>query len=206
MKISIVPTLLAVLFFTGCGATDSENPSDTPPVEAPPAASTESEEMAEVDGKVGITPDNTRIEFVGTHAPGKTEPRKGEFNKFMGHVELEDQTLKAIHVDIDTTSLKTEIEKLTNHLKSPDFFDVNEHPQASFTSTAIQADGEGKAQVTGDLTLLGKTESIQFPATYSTEDGLKLSADFMIDRTKFGMDYGQDNVEKEVQIIISVGK
>jgi len=206
MKISTQLMLLAVVFLTGCGATNPENPQETPVNEAPPAASAESEEMAEVDGKVGITPDNTRIEFIGTHAPGSTEPRKGEFNKFMGHVDLDAQVLQAIHVDIDTTSLKTEIEKLTNHLKSPDFFDVNEHPQASFSSTAIESDGDGNAKVTGDLTLLGKTESIQFPATYSTEDGLKLSADFVVDRTKFGMDYGQDNVEKEVQIIISVGK
>lgn len=205
MRISTLSTLLAVLFLSGCDATNSENPNDPPPVEAPPADSSDSEEMAEVDGKVGITPDNTRIEFIGAHAPGKTEPRKGEFNKFMGHVDLDAQELQAIHVDIDTTSLKTEIDKLTNHLKSPDFFNVNEHPQASFNSTAIQSDGDGKATVTGDLTLLGKTESIQFPVTYSTEDGLKLTADFVIDRTKFGMNYGQDNVEKEVQIIISVG-
>lgn len=206
MRISLVPILLSTLLFAGCDTSPGGSPGQAEANEAPPTVSIESEAAAPMDGKVGITPDNTRVEFIGTHAPGKTEPRKGEFQKFVGHLELKEQKLSSIRVDIDTTSIKTEIDKLTNHLKSPDFFDVNEHPEAKFESTSIDAQTKGKAKVTGNLTLLGKTQSITFPVTYSAAENLVLTADFMIDRTKFGMDYGLDNVEKEVQIIINVGK
>jgi polyisoprenoid-binding protein YceI len=204
MRITIVPILLSIFLLAGCREPIADSLVEPPPASA--ASPTESEESTEVEGRVGITPDNTTIEFVGTHAPGKTEPRKGEFNKFMGHVELAEQELTAIRVDIDTTSVTTEIENLTKHLKSPDFFDINEHPHAKFESTKIESTGSGTAQVTGEMTLLGTTETIEFPVTYSTNDGFTLVADFVIDRTKFGMDYGSDKVEKEVQIIISVGK
>jgi polyisoprenoid-binding protein YceI len=58
--------------------------------------------------------------------------------------------------------------------------------------------------ITGDLTLLGKTQPITFPATVSTENGFDLQAEFQIDRTKFGMDYGTENVLKEVDMTITV--
>jgi polyisoprenoid-binding protein YceI len=143
---------------------------------------------------------------VGTHAdPNKPDPRTGTFGDFTGKATIDGGKLTAVQVDIKTESLSTSIEKLTNHLKSADFFDVREHPQATFQSTKIEGEGD-KVNITGDLTLLGVKKSITFPATVSIKEDLSLKAEFTIDRTEFGMDYGLANVKKEVEMTVTVGQ
>jgi polyisoprenoid-binding protein YceI len=56
------------------------------------------------------------------------------------------------------------------------------------------------------LTLLKETKSITFPATVTAGKDLKLNAEFKIDRTTFGMNYGAGKVENEVAMKISIGK
>jgi polyisoprenoid-binding protein YceI len=175
--------------------------------EAPAPAASDAATAAAAGRQVTLSPENTLVQFVGTHAdPKKPAPRTGKFNKFTGTITHVNADVKSIKVDIDTASLSTEIDKLTNHLKSADFFNVNEHPKATFTSTKIEPAGDGKVNITGDLTLLGKTQSISFPATISTDDKFSLKAAFKIDRTRFGMDYGTDSVLKEVDMSITVNE
>lgn len=156
--------------------------------------------------EVALSPENTKIQFVGNHTGDDPKPRTGTFSKFKGKATINQGQLKSLNVDIETSSLTTDIEKLTNHLKSPDFFDVREHPKATFQSTAIEVEGDQQVKITGDLTLLGVIKSVSFPATVSIEDDLSLKGDFKIDRTQFGMDYGTDNVEKDVEMTVTVGK
>ena len=155
-------------------------------------------------GVVQLTPENTKIEFVGTHTPPKEpEPRTGTFEKFAGTAQMdaEGKTLKSVVVEVDTASLQTPIEKLTNHLRSEDFFDVEKYPTAKFESTSVTA-----GEVTGNLTLLGNTKEISFPADVKINGNqLEVKASFKIDRTEFGMDKLQEGVEKEVTINITVG-
>ena len=215
MRFSTLFCLAAAVMLAGCGKPDTAAPmseSITPAVEvasAETAAVTadSSEAATAAEGNtVALNPENTSIQFVGTHAdPEKPDPRTGRFEQFSGTAVVDGAALKSVSVDIDTTSLATEIEKLTAHLKSPDFFNVNEHPNASFVSTSVEP-GEGESvTITGELTLLGTTKSISFPATVSTDGGLQLNATFEIDRTEFGMDYGADKVLKEVQMTVTVG-
>lgn len=203
--------LLAAVTFSGCAedTAPSDEPDETAATDATlgdPAAAPEDAMQAEADGSaIALTPENTTIQFVGLHTdPEKRDPRKGEFTDFTGTAIVEESSLRSLQVDIETASLTTEIEKLTNHLKSPDFFNVNEHPKARFVSTSIEESGDGMVTVTGDLTLLGETHSVAFPASVNVDDGLSLDAEFEIDRTQFGMDYGTDNVEKNVSMTISV--
>lgn len=214
MKFSLFSCLVAVTVLIGCGQPDASPPdsgsapsgSQDATVETPAEAADDGDETTAAEaGGIAITPENTTIQFVGTHAdPEKPDPRTGRFKKFDGTAVVDGSALKSVTVEIDTLSLTTDIEKLTGHLKSPDFFNVNEHPTATFTSTAIEP-GEGAVTITGDLTLLGQTKSISFPANVSTDDGLKLNAEFEIDRTEFGMDFGPDKILKEVQMTITVG-
>lgn len=155
--------------------------------------------------KVDLSPANTSIEFVGVHTDKSKDDRHGSFQDFSG-AAMVDQTLMSVQVDIDTTSLTTDIEKLTNHLKSADFFDVNRYPKARFESTEVVDKEDGTVEITGDLTLLDKTNSITFPATVNAEGELELEAKFEIDRTKWGMDHGTDGVEKMVGLTIKIGK
>ncbi|PQO46510.1 YceI family protein [Blastopirellula marina] len=153
-----------------------------------------------------LTPDNTLIQFVGTHVGDKPDPRTGKFGKFSGTAKAADGKLTAVMVTIDATSIETEFEKLTNHLKSPDFFDVRAHPEAKFESTKIEYGDDGTAKITGDLTMLKETKSVSFPAKVTVGKDIKLDAEFVIDRVEFGMDYSPDKVSKDVTMTIKVGK
>src|SRR5262245_8674291 len=72
-------------------------------------------------GMAALTPQNTKIQFVCAHVGAKPDPRKGGFGKFAGKAQVEGKSLKSVLLDIDTTSLFTDFDMLTNHLKSPDF-------------------------------------------------------------------------------------
>ncbi len=184
---------------------------------ATPAAGTGRPQPAEppkpvpiTDGVATLTPENTKIEFIGTHAkPKSPDPRTGGFEKFTGEakVDIASGELTAVVVDIDTTSIWTQFPPLTTHLNSPDFFETREHPTAKFESTSISG-GEGDNRtMTGNLTLLGNTEEISFPIESEiTSDGLIIKASFEIDRTKFGMDKLQEGVEPIVKLNVSIGE
>ncbi len=183
---------------------DNSTPAATTENSTADAAAHSTAENSPSERNIALTSDNTEIRFVGTHAGDKPDPRTGTFTTFSGNLKIDSGQLQSISVEIDATSLSTDIEKLTNHLRSPDFFDVLQHPKATFQSTSIQMAGDGQVTVIGDLTLLGKTHSITFPATVSIDDGVVLKSEFSIDRTQFGMDYGTDKVEKQVTLSVSV--
>jgi polyisoprenoid-binding protein YceI len=185
----------------GAGIAAGEPAGDAAPAGAESTAPAAGEATA-------LTPDNTKIQFVGIHSGDKPDPRTGAFEKFTGEAKIDAAagTLSSVSVDIDTTSLKTDIEKLTDHLKSADFFNVNEHPTAKFASTKIEAGAEGQSTITGNLTLLGVTKEISFPAKVAVQDGkLSLQAEFTIDRSEFGMTYGEGKVEYPVTMTVTVG-
>ena len=153
-------------------------------------------------GTANLSPQNTKIQFICAHVGARPDPRKGSFAKFTGKAQVEGSSLKSLSVEIDTASIGTEFEKLTNHLKSPDFFEVRKYPTAKFESTKIDA-----STVTGKLTLHGVTKDITFPATIEvTDSGLKLNAEFTLDRSEFGMTYDPKKVENKVMMTVVVGE
>lgn len=134
---------------------------------------------------------DSKIEFVGAKV---TRKHDGSFQTFSGTVTLvdNDPTKSSVTATIDVGSLKSDEEKLTGHLKSPDLLDVGEFPQAKFTSTAIKPGGDKGAThtVTGNLELHGVTKSISFPATIKTSgDSVDVDAEFAINRKDFGIVY-----------------
>ncbi|MBI1902082.1 MAG: YceI family protein [Planctomycetia bacterium] len=161
-------------------------------------------------GVAALSPENTKIQFVGTHSPPKApDPRTGGFAKFTGKAEVDadGKALKTVSVEIDTNSIWTQIDKLTNHLKSQDFFDARENPTAKFESTKIEPGDAGKCTITGNLTLLKTTKEISFPATVAVgDDGLTLTAEFDIDRMEFGIGKDQAGVENIVKMTVVVGE
>ena len=152
--------------------------------------------------KFALTGDNTKLTFVGTKANGKHE---GGFAKLTGSaVGTGDPTTLKIEVTIDTDSLYSDDAKLTAHLKNADFFDVKNQPKATFKSTKVEKGDKGYT-VTGDLTLLGKTKPVSFPATITEKDGsLSVTASFAIDRTDWGMNYGKGKIDDKVTIGLAV--
>ncbi len=163
------------------------------------AASVQAAEL-KLDGK------NTKVGFVGTKPEGKHE---GGFKTVSGAVSYDasDLTSTEISLTIDVGSIWSDDEKLTGHLKSPDFFDVRKFKDASFTSTQVtKGAAAGEYKVTGDFTLRGVKKSITFPAKIAVKDGaLTLSSNFTIDRADYGMTYGAGKIDDAVAITASIG-
>jgi len=156
-----------------------------------------------VGAEFTLTGKNTTITFIGTKPNGRHE---GGFKTVTGTATLpgKDLTELKITLDIDVDSMYTDTPKLTAHLKSPDFFGVKSNPKAKFESTKVEKSDKGY-NVTGELTMCGKTNSINFPATVSASGGeLRLTARFTIDRTQWGMTYGRGKVDDNVTLNVSV--
>jgi polyisoprenoid-binding protein YceI len=135
--------------------------------------------------------EGSKLEWVGAKVTGKHD---GGFKTFTGTVRVPDGKIESgsVTVDIDTESVFSDAEKLTGHLKSPDFFDTAKFPKARFTSTSIKPGGEAGAThtVTGNLNLHGVTKSITFPAKIQQSDGeVTVKAEFGINRKDFGILY-----------------
>jgi polyisoprenoid-binding protein YceI len=150
-----------------------------------------------------LTGANTTITFVGSAARGKHE---GGFKSVDGTASLpgNDLTKLKIMLDIDMKSLYSDNPMLTGHLKSPDFFGVNTNPKAKFVTTKVEKAGEDY-NITGDLTMIGQTKSITLSAKVAlTTKGLTLSSLFAIDRTQWGMRYGQGKIDDMVKLKVNI--
>jgi polyisoprenoid-binding protein YceI len=156
---------------------------------------------SEADASLAINPSNSKVEFVGAKV---TASHPGGFTDFMGKIDLGDPIEKSqIEVTIQTASLYADKEKLTKHLKSPDFFDVGNFPTATFRSTEIKKDADGYA-ISGDLTLHGVTKRISFPATIkATRSEVNATAEFSINRHDYGISYPgmRDDLIRDLVVI-----
>jgi polyisoprenoid-binding protein YceI len=131
----------------------------------------------------------SKVGFVGAKVTGDHE---GGFKVFTGNAKISGTPENgSVEVEIDMGSVFSDHEKLTGHLRAPDFFDVATHPKARFVSTSVKAGGTGGTHtVTGNLTLRGVTKSIAFPATIGVANGkVTAKAEFSINRHDFGVAY-----------------
>lgn len=92
----------------------------------------------------------------------------GRFDKFAGNFSYDDKNPGAskIKVDIDTASISSNNAERDKHLRSADFLDTGKFPKATFVSKSVTATGDGKATITGDLTLHGVTKEVAIDAQY----------------------------------------
>lgn len=152
--------------------------------------------------KLTLEQKESKIEFVGKKSDGE---HKGGFEKFSAdatadHDHPEKGSLK---ITIQADSLFSDDPKLTAHLKNPDFFDVKKYPTITFESKKIELDDseDGKATIVGTLKLLDKEEALEVPVTVEqTEKEIVVHAKFKLDRSKWGMKYGEGKIEKDVDV------
>jgi polyisoprenoid-binding protein YceI len=87
---------------------------------------------------------------------------RGEFQKISGVAKIDEKNLaqSSVEATIETASIDTRVAKRDEHLRSPDFFDVAKYPTITFKSTKVEKAGEGKLEVTGDLTMHGVTKPV----------------------------------------------
>ncbi|WP_339253405.1 YceI family protein [Sporosarcina sp. FSL W8-0480] len=93
---------------------------------------------------------------------------KGSFSGVEGTLEgnPEDLTGASINFTIDASTINTNSVDRDNHLRSADFFDVENNPSITFVSTEIVKTGEGEYDITGDMTMRGVTKKVTFEAEY----------------------------------------
>jgi polyisoprenoid-binding protein YceI len=111
-------------------------------------------------GTWNVDPSHTVIGFTARHL--MISKVRGRFTSFTGSVTIaEDPLQSTVEATVDLGSVTTGDEARDGHLKSGDFFDVENHPTMTFRSTGIKADGDDFL-LTGDLTVAGKTRSVDF--------------------------------------------
>ncbi len=186
MRRSLAITILSgMIFFTAC----NDPASNTSKATTGEAAQVASPATAQGQ-KYVITPQNSKIEFVGSKVTGQ---EKGSFGDFSGQIDYTGSPENSrVNITLKLDSITTASPGLEKHLKTADFFDVAKFPEASFVSTAIKAGGENGAShtVTGNLTMHGVTKAITFPATISvTPDAATVESSFSINRKDFGINY-----------------
>ncbi len=127
---------------------------------------------------------------------------RGEFGKLQGTLNLDEKNLKnsTVEATIETGSINTREDKRDEHLRSPDFFDVANHPKITFKSTGFKKAGKDKYKVAGDLTIRGVTRpvtlDVEIPSTElkdpwgNTKRGA--SATTEINRKDFGLVWNQN--------------
>lgn len=113
-----------------------------------------------------LDPTHSEISFTVKHL--KITKVRGTFEKFdLTIVTAENPMDSTIVATIDVASVNTRVEARDNHLRTSDFFKVDEHPTMTFTATAIQPTGDDNFTIDGNLTLRGVTQ----PVTLTGEFG-----------------------------------
>jgi len=158
-----------------------------------------------------LNPDNSAIEWTAAKI---TRTHNGGFSTFSGALYLDGETVSGVEIMIDAASIFSDTDRLTNHLKSDDFFDVEAWPEARFEATSFEPiseglDGSGATHtVTGTLTLRDQTNQIIFPAIVAVEaDVVSADADFLIDRQLWGLSYPgrpDDLIQDDVRIKLTM--
>jgi len=116
--------------------------------------------------KWNLDPTHSGVDFSVKHMMFATV--KGGFTSFNAEIDADptDLTTADIKFTVDLASVDTRNVDRDNHLRSADFFDVENHPAMTFTSTSIEKTDEDEYNVTGDLTLHGVTKSETFVVTF----------------------------------------
>jgi polyisoprenoid-binding protein YceI len=125
----------------------------------------------DITGDYTLDVSHSRLGFVARHA--MVTKVRGQFGAFTGTATIDEAAPASSKVDltIDVTSIDTGNADRDGHLKSPDFFDAEQYPTITFTSTDVKRDGSDWT-ITGDLTIKDVTKpvTIEFEHTGSARD------------------------------------
>jgi polyisoprenoid-binding protein YceI len=114
-----------------------------------------------------IDPSHSQIQFSVRHMMITTV--RGHFDKFSGSVDFNeaDPSKSTIVVEVDLASINTRDANRDGHLRSPDFFDAEHYPTATFKSTKVEKLDDDHGRITGDLTIRGTTHPVTLDVEYT---------------------------------------
>lgn len=162
-------------------------------------------------GTYEVDPTHAYINFQYNHL-GLSNPTLS-FDDFTVDMTLdnEDPTKSSVNVTIDPASVITGSEIWKDHLTGGDWFDVANHPEITFTSSSVEAAGDGAFKVSGELMVKGEAKPVELNVTINAAMnhpmsgkpviGLDASGDLL--RSDFGLGKYAPNISDEISVNIS---
>jgi len=154
---------------------------------------------------------HSRIFFDVSHRGYST--MLGRFKEFAGtfRFDADDPTATSLDITIDSASVDMFHAGLNEHLKTDDFFDVDQYPKMQFVSERVERTAENEFSVHGRFTLLGQTHPLSLDVilnqTGEARDGAAMAgftANATLDRALYGMRYGLPLVGADIDIRIEI--
>ena len=138
----------------------------------------------------------------------------GFFRDFTGTVvyDVKDASKSSVNFTAKTTSVDTGVQARDNHLRTPDFFEVEKYPEMTFASTKVEKSGSGWT-VTGNLTMKGVTKSVSFPFNLTgflpgnqrSGPRMGITAETTVNRRDFGVNYGTAaTLGDDVKVVLQI--
>ncbi len=164
-----------------------------------------------------LEPGHSQIVFTYNHAGFSTT--YGMFSGFTGDImfDAEDPAASSVSVSFPAESMITGFDARSGHfLQSGDFFKLGEFPDVTFVSTGIEVTGDDTANITGDLTLNGVTQSIVLDAKLNQQTdeypfpphqgkkAMGLNASVTLNRTDYNLGMFAPFIPEEIPVQISV--
>ena len=149
-----------------------------------------------VTGTYAVDPAHSRIGFVARHA--MITKVRGSFNDIAGHgyFDAADPTRSSLELVIQAASIDTRNADRDAHLRSNQFFAMDEFPEIRFTSTAVEPVAESTYNVTGDLSIKGITKPVTFAVEYTghavdpfQNERIGLEGSVVVNRKDWGIDF-----------------
>jgi polyisoprenoid-binding protein YceI len=137
------------------------------------------------------------IDWIGRKVTGQ---HTGKIKISSGELLLTGKAVTGGSFLMDMTSISSDSEKLTGHLKTEDFFAVEKNPTSKFQITKVTAAGSDRINVTGNLTIKGITETITFPASVKKEGNsvVAVAKNVMVNRAKYDIRYGSKSFFNDI--------
>lgn len=137
------------------------------------------------------------IDWIGRKVTGQ---HTGKIKISSGEVLMNGKAVKGGSFVMDMTSITSDSERLTGHLKTEDFFSVEKNPTSKFMITKVTSAGKDRINITGNLTIKGNTETITFPATVKMQGGslVAVAKNVLVNRAKFDIRYGSKSFFNDI--------
>ncbi len=151
------------------------------------------------DGNYLVLTDESQVSWYGQKILGANH--SGQVDIKSGNLEIKDANLSGGAFILDMTSISSDedIEALVKHLKSDDFFDVDNYQEASLTITGAELMDNSNYNINADLVIKDISVPINFEVNIKQDNGLVVAmSDFVIDRTLWNIRYGSGEFFKDL--------
>src|SRR5437763_8962111 len=165
-------------------------------------------------GVFTVDPKHSNVGFAVRHMGIATV--RGSFQAFAGKIDATGRA-PALEGTVQVASIATGDEQRDGHLRSPEFFDVERHPEIRFYSTASEVADDGSIRLNGEIEIKGVTKPIELLGTVAEggtdpwgNERIGFEVETEIDRREFGLNWNQPLpgggllVANEVKLLVSV--